>query len=58
MNRATIFWVLMFLWALNFIFGIFGQGEFVVWALRGSQLLSFILFALLGWNVFGPAIKG
>jgi len=24
----------------------------------GLSLLQFVLFALLGWNVYGPAIKG
>lgn len=58
MNRATIFWVLMLLWLISFLFAAFGKGDYVLWAVRGSEILTFILFALLGWHVFGPAIKG
>ena len=58
MTRGTIFWVLMLLWLVFGLFGYFGPGDYVRYAMAGSNLLTFILFALLGWNVFGPAIKG
>lgn len=58
MPIAYIFWMLMILWA------IFGVGyPFVVETpnrriVAGGNLLIFILFVLLGIQVFGSAIKG
>lgn len=57
MPLAYIFWLLVILWA------IFGLGyPFVVEApnrrvVSGSNLLLFVLIVLLGWQVFGSAIK-
>lgn len=57
MTRGLAFWILMLLWlvtSLAFHFGLF------VWP--GAALVNagtlFILFALLGWQVFGPPLKG
>lgn len=58
MTRGTIFWVLMILWL---VFGgmiFFGSGDAIRWGMHGSNLLTFVLFGLLGWQVYGPAIKG
>lgn len=57
MPLAYIFWLLVILWA------IFGLGyPFIVETpnrriLGGSNLLLFILIVLLGWQVFGSAVK-
>lgn len=55
MSIALIFWVLMLIWL---VFGFWtnwptaaGRGPAV-----GGFLLQWILFALLGWAVFGVAI--
>ena len=55
MSILLLFWVLMVIW---FIFGLWSN-----WPLSGSgakalgeSLLVFILLAILGWAVFGPAI--
>lgn len=58
MTRATIFWFLVLLWAISFLMAVFGRGDYVLWAVRGSEVLTLILFSLLGWQVYGPAIKG
>lgn len=55
MTLGLIFWVLMLLWLVwsfpgNTFVGTHGP--------IGSWLLGFILFGLLGWAVFGPAIRG
>jgi len=55
MTRGLIFWVLMLLWlvsSLVFYFGLFPGGALV------NAGTLFILFALLGWQVFGSPIKG
>lgn len=53
MSRGTVFWVLMILWFILALAGYFG----VRWSLAGNSALTFVLFGLLGWKVFGPAIK-
>jgi len=60
MSRGLIFWVLMLLWLL---FGVLvfwprGGGGAMAFAPLGGTLLQFVLFGLLGWQVFGPAVKG
>jgi hypothetical protein len=55
MSRGLIFWVLMLVWfvlALA-VFGGFG-GQY---GGAGSRLLDFILFLLLGWQVYGPPVR-
>lgn len=53
MTRGLIFWVLMLVWL---VFGLATYGGFIHLAAIGT-LLQFVLFALLGWQVYGPAIK-
>lgn len=55
MTRGLLFWILMILWALSAFFGVRVLGEYAVYASTGLLL---ILFALLGWQVFGPPVKG
>ena len=55
MSRGLLFWILMILWALSVLFG--GR-LFPDYAIYASSVLLFVLFALLGWQVFGPPIKG
>ena len=56
MSRGFLFWLLMILWAISVLFGVrlFGL-EYAGYASNGLLL---ILFALVGWQVFGPPIKG
>jgi len=57
MTRGLIFWVLMLIWL---VFGIVWHFGIVTGnvGILGGTLLLFILFALLGWQVFGAPIKG
>ncbi len=52
MSIALLFWVLMAVWLL---FGVWSS-----WPLNkagvGGFLLQWVLFALLGWKVFGDAL--
>lgn len=55
MTINLLFWILMLLWV---IFGVVPQwptqgGNFRPF---GGSILLFILIALLGWHVFGPAL--
>lgn len=57
MPLAYIFWLLIILWA------IFGLGyPFITETpnrriVNGGNLLLFVLMVLLGWQVFGSAVK-
>ena len=57
MTRGLIFWVLMLIW---FVFSLAVFGGFIggTYALGGNALLHFILFLLLGWQVYGPPVRG
>jgi hypothetical protein len=56
MTRALVFWVLMIVWL---VFGIIWHfGMLGAFGPVGGVLLIFILFAILGWQVFGPPIHG
>ena len=56
MSLGLAFWILMLIWA---VFGVLSHvepgliGGYVVF---GNALLLFILFALVGWKVFGPPL--
>ncbi len=59
MSRGLIFWVLMLIW---FVFGVLGfsgmAGAYQHVVAGGSFVLDFILFLLLGWQVYGPPVHG
>lgn len=52
MSIALIFWVIMLVWLL---FG-FYINRSTIGAWVSGALFEWVLFALLGWAVFGPAI--
>ena len=54
MPLGVAFWVLMIIWLVFGFWSKRGQ-PFADWG--GPYLLEFVLFALLGWQVFGAAIK-
>jgi len=56
MPRSLLFWVIMILWFLSIIGVIFSPE--LRWNFYGNRVLEFILLALLGWQVYGPALKG
>lgn len=58
MTRGLLFWILMILWL---ILGLYLNREAIgagSYGIAGGNLLLFILFALLGWQVFGSPIQG
>jgi hypothetical protein len=57
MTRGLIFWVLMLIWFV-FSLAVFGGVIGGVYAVGGGALLHFILFLLLGWQVYGPPVHG
>ncbi len=58
MSIGLLFWILMILWV---IFGAWYRSTpaaFGPYGWAGDWLLLFVLFALLGWRVFGPVLHG
>lgn len=53
MSIGMLFWIIMI---LGFIFG--AWASWPNWKQGGPYLPVFILLALLGWKVFGPAVHG
>lgn len=53
MTMALAFWILMLLWLVLDLWS--GWPNY---PLVGRSLLLFLLFALLGWRVFGAPIHG
>jgi hypothetical protein len=61
MTRGLIFWVLMLIWfvfALVLSFAPGSLGGFVRGGATANEFLLFILFVLLGWQVYGPPVRG
>jgi hypothetical protein len=55
MTRGLAFWVLMLIWLIVGIawhFAMLGT-----YGVLGVALIPFLLFALLGWQVFGPPLR-
>jgi predicted membrane channel-forming protein YqfA (hemolysin III family) len=55
MTRGLIYWVIMLLWLLSLVgahFALFPAAAIV------STVILFVLFVLLGWQVFGPPVRG
>ena len=57
MTLGLCYWILMLIW---FVFGLvihFGVGVAGAYGAIGNVLLLFVLFVLLGWQVFGPPLR-
>jgi len=54
MDMGLLFWFLMILWGLSVI-GSFANWN-SPWFIAGGNVLQWILFALLGWKLFGPIL--
>lgn len=57
MPIGILFWVIMIVWLL---FGIWGQRVQLGqqnYSGIGGTLLEFVLFALVGWRLFGPVLQ-
>jgi hypothetical protein len=54
MTLGLAYWVLMLIWL---VFGLLVHFNVVSgYAVLGNSVLLFILFLLLGWQVFGPPL--
>jgi len=53
MSRGLLFWIIMILCILG---GVYIHRDGVAIYI-GNQFVNWVLFALLGWKVFGPILK-
>ena len=59
MSRGFVFWFLMLLWLVFSLWWWWpAPGVAYGYLALGFPLLIFVLLALLGWQVFGPPVKG
>jgi hypothetical protein len=56
MSLDLLFWILMLLWLIGY--GYSATRAPFVWPVIGPNILLFILLVILGWRVFGSAVKG
>jgi len=55
LSLGLIFWILMLVWA---VFGLLAYGGYGgPYIVHGSNILFYVLFAVLGWKVFGQPIS-
>jgi hypothetical protein len=56
MTLGLAYWILMLLW---FVFGLARHFGFIdaSYGPLGHAVLLFVLFGLLGWQVFGPPLR-
>jgi hypothetical protein len=58
MSIGLVFWILMLLWL---VLGLWSNWPGIAdrqFAPLGNSVLLFILLLLLGWDAFGPPIRG
>jgi hypothetical protein len=56
MGFGLIFWILMLLWLLFGVWGVYTPTAFGGRVWYGHGLFLFILFLLIGWRVFGAPV--
>jgi predicted membrane channel-forming protein YqfA (hemolysin III family) len=56
MSRTVVFWFLMLLWVLSILGVVFEVYPAKYQSV--SNIFLLLLFGLLGWDVYGPALKG
>lgn len=57
MPKGLLFWILMILWFLFGLAGVWYEGPYRRQVLTGGSVLLFVLFFILGWAVFGFVIQ-
>ena len=59
MPAGMIFWLLMILWAIaSCVYGVYpNEGPYRRQIFGGWGLLTFVLFFILGWKMFGFVVQ-
>lgn len=56
MSLGLIFWIIMLLWLLGALYWNWPGNAPPTYWLFGNSMLLFILFLLVGWQIFGAPI--
>lgn len=56
MTISLLFWVIMLIWLIFGLYTNWPASGTKAWPM-GGHIVLWILLALLGWDVFGPAIR-
>jgi hypothetical protein len=54
MTLGLAFWIIMLIWLVFGVLQHFGMAG--GWGVTANVVLLFVLFGLLGWQVFGPPL--
>jgi hypothetical protein len=57
MSLSLLFWIIMLVWLVFGLWREYVPGQPYPFARGAGNLLVFVLLGLLGWQVFGPAIR-
>lgn len=57
MSRGLIFWIMLLLWFLSLVCGYVGLYP-AYWHPIVNSVFLFLLFLLVGWQLWGAPIKG
>jgi hypothetical protein len=57
MTLAVLFWVLMLFWLVFGFWREYVPGQPYPFSRGAGHLLTFVLFVILGWAVFGGPVK-
>jgi hypothetical protein len=57
MSLGLAFWILMLIWLVFGLYFGYSTGAFSPY-LIGGNLMLFVLLLLLGWQTFGPPLRG
>jgi hypothetical protein len=57
MTRSALFWIIMIILFICGVGNFYGHTEHYSYWWMGMSVVQFVLIGLLGWQVYGPAIK-
>jgi hypothetical protein len=57
MPLSILYWILMLLWLVFGLWSGYIPGQAYSYRVLGGSILQFILFAVIGWKLFGPPIQ-
>ena len=57
MPIGILFWVLMIIWLIFGVWGDYTAGQPYPLRRGGYHLLTFVLFAIIGWKLFGSVVQ-
>jgi hypothetical protein len=59
MTRGLIYWVMILIWIVLVVMNISGAaGSYTHQVQIGGTIFELILFILIGWDLYGPMIRG